>query len=76
MVKIDPPLAPRDVLEPVPVPGKRVRGRNNGKKEVRACTRGEVFGAMRDADLRRGEFGHWDIGARSKREEPHAWAVT
>ena len=39
-------------MEPVQVPGKRMRGRNNDLG-VRESARGEVFSAIRDADLRR-----------------------
>ena len=52
VVKVDPPFMPHDVMEPVPVPGKRARGRNNDLG-VRESARVEVFGAIRDADLRR-----------------------
>ena len=62
MVKVD----PHDVMEPVPVPGKRM-----GRKKPESA-RGEVFSAIRDAD----RWCPLGIGARRKREEPHACAVT
>ena len=59
VVKVDPPLMPPDVMDPVP--GKRMRGRNNGRSDLGVCesTRGEIFGAIRAVDLRCGAFGHW-----------------
>ena len=61
VVKVDPPFMPHDVMELVPVPGNQARGRNNGRSDLGVCesARGEVFGAIRDADLRRGAFWHW-----------------
>ena len=59
VVKVDPPFMPHDVTEPVQVPGN-ARG-NNGRSGlgVGESASGEVFGAIRDADLRRGAFWHW-----------------
>ena len=31
VVKVDPLFMPNDVMEPVQVPGKRIRGENNGR---------------------------------------------
>ena len=60
VVTADPPFMPQDVMWPVQVPGKRMRGENNGRSGlgVRESARGEVLSAIRDADLRRGAFGH------------------
>ena len=65
VVKVDPPFMPHDVMEPVPVPGKRTRGENNGSSDlgVRESARGQVFRAIRDAALHRGAFGHWGVGS-------------
>ena len=52
---VDPP----DVMDPVRVPGKRIR--NDRRSDLGVCesARSEVAGAIRDADLRRGALGHW-----------------
>ena len=50
-------------MDPVRAPGKRIR--NDGRSDLGVCesARGEVFGAIRDEDLRRAAFGHWGVGS-------------